>query len=169
MPKVAAIVALLALVAPEAKKQHIDLYLVDALVTHESEWNPRAINPTSGALGLGQHLPSTLPACRHDLTSEACSAAQARLLDGPYNLRLTVKALGGLRRWCKQRTGRTPTEAGLLMAYGGYNRLKQGQLCGLRKDKRGRWRPVPIPGQVKEILDLKRSRARLFKVSRPRH
>jgi len=30
---------------------------VDAIVTRESGWNPNAVNPTSGACGLGQQLP----------------------------------------------------------------------------------------------------------------
>lgn len=30
---------------------------VDSIVTRESGWNPNAVNPTSGACGLGQQLP----------------------------------------------------------------------------------------------------------------
>ena len=33
--------------------------LADCIVSHESNWNPRAVNPRSGAAGLGQFLAST--------------------------------------------------------------------------------------------------------------
>jgi hypothetical protein len=32
---------------------------LDFVVTHESHWNPSAVNPDSGASGLGQLMPST--------------------------------------------------------------------------------------------------------------
>jgi hypothetical protein len=31
----------------------------DKIVTHESNWDPSAVNPSSGAFGLGQALPAT--------------------------------------------------------------------------------------------------------------
>jgi hypothetical protein len=35
----------------------IQFECLDALITMESHWNPRAINPSSGAYGIGQALP----------------------------------------------------------------------------------------------------------------
>lgn len=35
-----------------------DWQYVDYLVGHESSWNPKAINPSSGAYGLAQALPA---------------------------------------------------------------------------------------------------------------
>ncbi len=34
-------------------------YAFDQVITHESSWNPFAVNPVSGAYGLGQALPAS--------------------------------------------------------------------------------------------------------------
>ena len=33
---------------------------LNSIITHESGWNPNAVNPSSGAYGLGQALPASV-------------------------------------------------------------------------------------------------------------
>lgn len=149
------------LITAEAARSGEESALLHAIVEHESHGNPNAVNPTSGAAGLGQIMPSTRPACRGELRDSAgCAEEKQRLLDPAYNLRLVAAGLRQWRQLCKVKTGRTPTVAGLLIGYGGFNRLPR-QWCNLRKVA-GRWQAVRTPKAVADILKLRKKYERRF-------
>lgn len=57
----AAVIAAVVMSAARADAQEVSPYSAraDCIVAHESHWDPNAVNPRSGASGLGQFLAST--------------------------------------------------------------------------------------------------------------
>lgn len=154
-----------------------------ALVEHESKWSPTAISRDREDVGLGQVRARFLRGCRGDADpvnhpSASCRAERLRLLDGLYNLRLSVAQLLKWRSTCRRKTGKVPTPAQLLQAYGGYSRPRAGVWCGLKMAKhssrstrrgaraRTTWQPTTIPRPVRDILTRERALRRQILATR---
>ena len=76
-----------------AKENNLNASLLSYIITLESNWNEKAINPTSKACGLAQFINATM---KHvGLTKEEC-------LNGYQNLDSFVKLFReeGVRHWC---------------------------------------------------------------------
>lgn len=73
-----------------AVQNGLDPTLFSSLITHESGWDPRAVNPDSGAAGLGQFLPST--AATFGTTPDELRSNPRKALD------LAATKLGGLKK-----------------------------------------------------------------------
>jgi len=141
--------------------------LVAALIEHESGGDPAAVNKVSGALGLGQILPSTRPQCK-DPDSTECAAEKARLLDPAYNRRLMASYLKIQERICLSKTSRKTSIKGIIMSYGGWNRTAATarrlrlpeRWCHLErrwgKRRPGPWKEAATPQAVKDVLRLYR-------------
>lgn len=143
-------------VVERAAKVGVDPLLVVALVDHESRWQEGAVNPKSGARGLGQVLPEYRPDCAGGkAASVACAQEKARLLVGDHNIRVTFDAIESWVKVCSAKTGSAKEER-WLAAYSGLNSPKAGVMCG-GKQTGGKWSPLPTPSLVKAVLDRRRA------------
>jgi hypothetical protein len=140
-------------------KTDTDPLLIVAVIDRESRWQFSALNPKSGALGLGQILPQFRPACAGgNKGSAACVAEKKRLLlDGTYNLKTALSIVETWKTVCKSKLGTTAiSEDQWLRMYSGEN--PKGSVCGRKVTAggTGKWDPLPIPSVVKRYLDRRR-------------
>jgi hypothetical protein len=133
-----------------------DPLLIVAIVKHESGWQEWAINPKSGARGLGQVLPEYRPQCAGAAgKSAACAEEKKKLLDGAYNLGVVVDALGDWATFCKKKTG-LYGEENVLQAYQGLNVPKAGVWCGA-STVLGKWTLTKTPAITRSVIQHRRA------------
>jgi soluble lytic murein transglycosylase-like protein len=75
-----------------AHREHLPVALLMALGWRESRWRAEALNPESGATGIGQLLPATATFVAENLLADP-SLDPA---NGPDNIRMTARYLRGL-------------------------------------------------------------------------
>lgn len=126
-----------------AENGHDPFTLIE-VVEVESRWSPHAVNPRSGAVGLGQHLPKD-------------DADRVALLDWRYNLRRTSIAFRAWRELCRDVVG-TSLAKFWLQGYGGFDAVRKTR-CGHR-GVRGKWVAAPVPKYVKRVLAGRRELVR---------
>lgn len=145
-------------VVERSEKAVTDPLLVVALVHNESGWDPSVVNKKSGAVGLGQVLPEYRPQCAGEAKkSAACAAEKKRLLDGAYNLAVSIDALGAWRVFCKSKVGYW-SEEGSLQAYQGLNSKEKNVWCGAALASwTGKWTPVKVPEITWRVLRRRRA------------
>ncbi len=117
-----------------AARNNVDPFTIVELVRLESRWLTYVVNPKSGAVGLGQHLPRD------------ASDAEA-LLDWRYNLQRTGAAMAAWREYCREKVGSALAKF-WLRGYGGF---PHGANCG-HALKRGRWVALPVQPYVAKLL-----------------
>ena len=164
----AAIVAALELVAPKfepaaeasaylktlAAEHQLDPFTIIAVVRSESGWKPEAINPRTGALGLGQIMPSNYAECRRAPSGPECSKIKADLLEWKYNLTETARTMATWRDYCGKKVG-SRLAIHWLPGYQGID-SKRRATCGHRKHRRG-WRPLTVvPKLTHKVLAKRR-------------
>ncbi len=137
-----------------AERLEFDPLTLVALVEHESRWNPRAFNPDTWAVGLGQvlleHFPECVPAEPFSpMDLEPCSRIRARLEDWRYNLTWTAVAFRGWRAYCLYHVG-TGEARYYLQGYQGFD-AKRHATCGHVRTRSG-WRALPIPKLTRRVL-----------------
>jgi hypothetical protein len=141
----------------EAIARHFDPFTLVAIVRFESGFSPGAVNnnpPREYSVGLSQiNVLAMRPACRELplLSSSSCQASIARLMDGAYNLRVAARLISGFRDHCRKRTGKPALFARWLSAFQGYDQ-RPGVTCNMRKDRRGRWRDLPVPTLTRRVM-----------------
>jgi hypothetical protein len=123
--------------------QH-DPFTLIAVVELESRWDPTAVNPRSGAVGLGQ----VLPAGEDDAEG---------LLDWRVNLIRSSGLLATWREHCREKVG-SALAVHWLQGYSGHDYVNKTS-CGHRRE-RDRWRAVKVPAYVKKVLAKRRELAR---------
>lgn len=144
------------IVVERSTKLGIDPLLVVAVVDRESRWQEGAINPKSGARGLGQVLPGYRPSCIGSASkSTACAEEKKKLLDGAYNLGVVVDALGDWSTFCKKKTGYWSEES-ILQAYQGLNAPKVNVWCGA-SIVNGKWMPTKLPAITRAVMQRRRA------------
>lgn len=126
---------------------HFDPITEVTLIEHESHWDPAALNPSSGARGLGQALPLQSEACRSD--AQRCAEFVARLGDWRFSLRHTASLFATWREFCWKSVG-TRQARFWLSGYGGWDATR-GTRCGHRRAG-SRWIPAAVPAGVRWIL-----------------
>lgn len=137
-----------------AIEHDLDPFTIIAVVRHESGWKPEAVNPRTGARGLGQIMPSNYPVCREHPDGAECAAIQAKLLDWEYNLTETAKTLSTWRDYCGKKVG-SRLAIHWLPGYQGLD-MKRRATCGHRKHRRG-WLPLKsVPKLTQRILARRR-------------
>lgn len=138
-------------------KTDTDPLLIVAMVDHESRWQAGAVNPKSGALGLGQILSQFRPACVGNKGSAACVAEKKKLLDGTYNLKTALSIVETWKTVCKTKLGTTAMEDQWLRMYAGES--PKGSVCGRKPTGTGtgKWEVLPIPSVVKAYLVRRRT------------
>lgn len=143
-----------------AIQHELDPFTIIAVVRHESGWNPGAINPRSGAMGLGQILPDNYAPCRADPLGAECAAIKAGLLDWKYNLTETAVTLARWRTYCGKKVG-SRLAIHWLRGYQGFD-LQQRTTCGHRRIK-NRWAPTKtIPKFTQTVLARRRELEKRF-------
>lgn len=75
-----------------ARDERLPVALLEALAWRESQWDASAVNPDSGALGIGQLLPETAAFVATELLREPGLDPR----DAQDNIRLTARYLRGL-------------------------------------------------------------------------
>jgi hypothetical protein len=144
------------IVVERSAKLGIDPLLVVANVDRESRWQEWAINPKSGARGLGQVLPEYRPQCVGSASkSAACAEEKKKLLDGAYNLGVAIDALGAWQVFCKKKTGYWSEES-ILQAYQGLNVPKTNVWCGATVVS-GKWTPTKLPAITRAVMQRRRA------------
>jgi hypothetical protein len=169
----AAILAALEFVAPEfepareasahvralAIQHDLDPFTIVAVVRHESGWQPGAVNPRTGATGLGQILPNNYKPCRENPEGAECTAVKSNLLDWKYNLSETALMLARWRDYCGDKVG-SRLAIHWLPGYQGFD-LQRRTTCGHRK-RRNRWVAVTIPKFTETVLARRRELEKRF-------
>lgn len=165
---VAVIAAALELVAPKfepaaeasahlralAIQHDLDPFTIIAVVRNESGWKPAAVNPKSGARGLGQIMPSNYPECRRAPASAECKKIKHALLDWKYNLSETARTMATWREFCGKKVG-SRLAIHWLPGYQGLD-FRRGATCGHKKKRRG-WSPLPaVPKLTTKVLAKRR-------------
>jgi hypothetical protein len=171
---VAVIAAALELVAPKfepaaeasaylralALEHQLDPFTIIAVVRNESGWKPGAVNPRSGALGLGQIMPSNYPECRRAAAGPECTKIKQALLDWKYNLRETARTMATWRDFCGKRVG-SRLAIHWLPGYQGLD-SRRGATCGHKKRKRS-WLPLKsVPKLTTKVLVKRRELEQRF-------
>ena len=133
-----------------------------AIIAHESHWRPGAVGAGKD-IGLAQIRYTVSSRC-HDPESEACRAWRDALFDPATNMRQMATAIDQWRKTCKKRTGKADLKH-VLQGYGGYSRGPI--LCGRQKVK-GRWRDLPVPKAVQDILRARHAMIRTLSQKRIR-
>jgi hypothetical protein len=164
----AAIVAALELVAPKfepaaeasaylkalAGQYQLDPFTIIAVVRSESGWRPDAINPRTGALGLGQIMPSNYPECRSAPDGAECKKIKRELLEWRHNLAETARTMATWRDFCGKKVG-SRLAIHWLPGYQGLD-FKRRATCGHRKHRRG-WAPLKaVPKLTTKVLAKRR-------------
>jgi hypothetical protein len=170
----AAILAALEFLAPEFEPareasahvralaiQHgLDPFTILAVVRHESGWKPAAVNPRTGAMGLGQIMPSNYKPCREDPYGAECIAIKTNLLTWKYNLTETAITLARWRDYCGDKVD-SRLAIHWLPGYQGFD-LRRGATCGHRKF-RGRWVALKtVPKFTQTVLARRRDLEKRF-------
>lgn len=88
------------IVVAEADRHDLDPWVLVALVDRESSWKPRAVNETTGAVGLGQILASP------EILAGGFAQFADQLADPAVNLFLTARWLARWRDKCGGNIGR---------------------------------------------------------------
>jgi hypothetical protein len=153
-----------------AVEHDMDPFTILAVVSHESGWRPDAKNPRTGALGLGQIMPSNYRECRTEPNGAECAAIRENLLDWQYNLTETARTLSRWREYCGDKV-KSRLAIHWLPGYQGLD-VKRRATCGHRK-QRGGWVPLKsVPVLTSKILarrrDLEKRFAGVGRASRPR-
>lgn len=145
------------IVVERSAKLGIDPLFVVAVVDRESRWQEWAINPKSGARGLGQVLPEYRPQCVGSASkSAACTEEKKKLLDGVYNLGVVVDAFGNWTTFCKKKTGHWSEES-ILQAYQGLNVPKANVWCGATVVD-GKWtQTTKLPAITRAVMQRRRA------------
>lgn len=124
-----------------ARRHEFDPFTMVAYVHGESRWQPDAVNPSSGATGLGQILPRD-------------AEDQERLLEWRYNLTRSAAGFSTWREFCRERVG-SPLAVHWLQGIGGWD-VPQKTTCGHRWTRRG-WVAVPVPRYVTNLMAKRRA------------
>lgn len=137
-------------------KHDLDPYTIVAVVERESQWDAGA-RGKKGEVGLGQLMPTNYMDCADgDLFAVPCRRKVELLLDWRENLKATAALMAATRTYC-QVAVRSSLAVHWLQEYQGY-----AGTCGHRKDARGRWVALPIPGGTMRVLERRRELARRF-------
>jgi hypothetical protein len=170
----AAIVAALELAAPKfepaahasehlralAIEHQLDPFTIIAVVRSESGWDPAAINRRTGALGLGQIMPSNYAECRQAPESAECTKIKTDLLEWKYNLTETARTMARWRDFCGKKVG-SRLAIHWLPGYQGLD-SKRGATCGHRRKRRG-WTPLKaVPKLTQKVLAKRKELERRF-------
>jgi hypothetical protein len=149
----------------EGRARHFDPFTVVAMVRYESHWNPRVINASDPrySVGLGQvgavMGPKSSCPSKALIKSPGCQARIARLMDGQYNLTRVASGITWRRKWCRKYHGRAPF-VGWLSSYQGMDRPRRGKpgerICNMQRDKRGRWRALPVRKTTRRVIEYRR-------------
>jgi hypothetical protein len=164
----AAVLAALEIVAPKFEQAHeasahvralaiehdLDPFTIIAVVRHESGWKPEAVNPRTGALGLGQIMPSNYKVCREQADGAECTAIKSSLLEWKYNLTETAKTLATWRDFCGDKVG-SRLAIHWLPGYQGLD-LRRRATCGHRKHRGGWLALKSVPKLTQRILTRRR-------------
>ncbi|MBU0572050.1 MAG: transglycosylase SLT domain-containing protein [Candidatus Omnitrophica bacterium] len=158
------------IVQQECKRADCDPFTLVALVHHESRWRPGAVGDGGRAIGLGQIHYQYYGACRTDPDpignpGRDCLRTRQALFDPEYNLRQTMAQIEKWWATCKQKTGRPALMARWISGYGGYSRPPT-VWCNQKRDSRGRWRDLPTPKPVQDIIRYRRHLIRLARKRR---
>ena len=154
------------IIRKEAIDHSFDPLTLIAIVHFESGFNPGLIHanpPREYSVGLSQiNVLAMHRSCREDLSSDACGARIAALMDGAYNLKVAAALITANREHCRRRTGKPALFARWLSAFQGYDR-RPGVTCNQRRDRRGRWRDLPVPSQTARVIRYRRSLLRALR------
>jgi Transglycosylase SLT domain len=143
-----------------AIEHDLDPFTIVAVVRHESGWKPEAVNPRTGALGLGQIMPSNYRVCREQPEGAECVALKSSLLEWKYNLSETAKTLATWRDYCGRKVG-SRLAIHWLPGYQGLD-MDRRATCGHRQ-RRGRWIALKsVPKLTQRILARRRELEKRF-------
>ena len=141
-------------------EHRVDPFTILAIVRGESGWKPGAVNPRTGALGLGQIMPSNYKECRAAPQSAECTKIKTDLLDWKYNLTETARTIVTWREYCAKKVG-SRLAIHWLPGYQGLD-FQRRATCGHRKI-RGRWVPLKtVPKLTQKILARRAELERKF-------
>ena len=133
----------------------IDPFTMIAVGERESGWDSRVVGKL-GEVGIGQVMPSNFPSCRDDPNGDVCTGLRQYLHEWQFNLGMAMGLMSIQRDYCKAVVG-SSLAIYWLQEYQGY-----AGTCGHRKDKRGRWRALPVPKGTLQVLARRRELARRF-------
>lgn len=141
----------------EGKKRKFDSFTLVAMCHNESRWNAHLVGGAEKKChGLCQHcVQFKYKYCASDYEGERCQAKRQWLLNGHNNI---VETAGDITRWreyVRQKTGQSALFHRWLQGFQGYNRPKQGLVCGMRK-VRGRWKDVRVPKQTRQVMNYRK-------------
>lgn len=154
-----------------AKAHNFDALSGWAIIDHESRWRADAVGPDGEDIGLAQIRYTQSEACRADRESEACQARREALLDPLVNIRAMGGAITAWRNLCTKVTGKAPDMKNWLAGYGGYSRPDDDVYCGRQRvqtKKGSRWKELPVPKPVRDILDARKAMIRRLRKDRVR-
>ena len=107
-------------------------------------------------VGLAQiNVLASHRSCRAQLDSAGCQLVIASLLDGVHNLRTAAGMITKWRDYCRRRTGKPALFARWLSGFQGYD-SRPGVSCNMKRDKRGRWRDLPVPKLTRKVMAYRR-------------
>lgn len=143
-----------------AIEHQVDPLTIVAIVRAESGWVPSAINPRSGARGLGQIMPSNYGECRREPAGPECEKIKSDLLDWKFNLSETARVMHTWRDYCGKKVG-SRLAIHWLPGYQGLDSERRAT-CGHRK-VRGRWAPLKsVPKFTRAVLARRHELERRF-------
>lgn len=146
----------------EARRRHFDPFTLVSMARYESHWNPRIVNANDPRYSVGlvqvgavQGPDSKCPS-KALIESPGCQARIALLMDGNYNLTRAAMGITIRRKWCRDRTGLPAKFHRWLSSFQGMDRLKSGRICNMQRDRRGRWRDLPIRNVTRRVMVYRR-------------
>lgn len=154
-----------------AKARNFDPLSGWAIIDHESRWRADAVGPDGEDIGLAQIRYTEHRACREDRESAGCKARREALMDPAVNIHAMGFAISAWRELCTKVTGKPPEMHQWLAGYGGYSRPAQQIYCGLQRVKTAkgwRWKALPTPKPVADILVARKAMIARLKAERVR-
>ena len=144
----------------EAKRYEIDPFTLVSIIRNESRFRASAVSKDGEDHGLGQIRARFYGACRKDADpvknpSDACKAVKSMLLHGPTNIGHVARAIDRWRKTCRKITGKPALFKRWLHGYGGMGSFKRGIMCGQKKNRRGKWRDLPVRKLLKRIMNYR--------------
>jgi hypothetical protein len=145
----------------EAKRRSFDPFTLVAMTRRESRFHASLIYdklPREYSVGLVQINVIHYPACKTPalIAAPGCQSRINSLLHGPYNLKIASSLITANRRFCRKKTGKPALFARWLASFQGHNRPGRGVWCNMKKDKRGRWRDLPVPESARSVIRYRR-------------
>lgn len=147
----------------ESTEHNVDPFTMVSIINHESKFNSQAVGGMDGqCIGFGQTCLHRYEECTStDFEGAACQERKAKLLNWRFSLSQIAADISAWRAYCRKTTGQPALFYRWLSGYAGSTTVKgkKGRptrtVCGMSRDKKGRWHDAPRARGVKEIMNYR--------------